>query len=186
MFEDVLPQQNPEMRSASMYKLHCLLLLPCLLFAAVLCGAQSTQLDLPLQSQHAIVTQRLGVTDITINYHRPLANGRKVWGGLVPYGQVWRAGANENTTITFSNPVTIEGKPLDRGTYGLFMIPKEDEWTVIFSKTTTAWGAFTYKPDEDVLRVTVKPAASDFHDALIYDFDQIGPDSAVVTMRWEK
>ncbi len=101
-----------------MYKFHCLLLLPYLLFAAVLCSAQSTQLDLPLQSQHAIVTQRIGVTDITINYHRPLANGRKVWGGLVPYGQVWRAGANENTTITFDTPVTIEGQPLAAGTYG--------------------------------------------------------------------
>ncbi len=98
-----------------MYKLRLVLLLASLLLAAALCNAQSTQLDLPRQSQHAVVTQRIGVTDITINYHRPLANGRKVWGGLVPYGQVWRAGANENTTITFSDPVTIEGKPLDRG-----------------------------------------------------------------------
>src|ERR1035438_8163395 len=81
--------------------------------------SQSFVIDLPLQSQHAKVTQRIGVTDITVNYHRPLVNDRKVWGALVPYGQVWRAGANENTTITFSDPVTIEGKPLDKGTYGL-------------------------------------------------------------------
>ena len=87
----------------------------------------------------------------------PLANGRKVWGGLVPYGQVWRAGANENTTITFSDPVTIEGKPLDRGTYGLHMIPNEDQWTIIFSKMHTAWGSFSYDQKEDALRVTVKP-----------------------------
>ena len=72
--------------------------------------AQSFVLDLPRQSQHALVSQRIGITDITINYHRPLVDGRKVWGGLVPYGEVWRAGANENTTITFSDPVTIEGQ----------------------------------------------------------------------------
>src|SRR5271165_4290797 len=149
-----------------MFKLRFLLLLPGLLAGTVLCNAQSTQLDLPLQSQHAIVTQRLGVTDITINYHRPLANGRKIWGGLVPYGQVWRAGANENTTITFRDPVTVEGQPLDRGTYGLHMIPGENEWTVIFSKMADAWGSFTYDEKEDALRVTVKPQATEQRDAL--------------------
>ena len=169
-----------------MYKLRFLLLLPCLLLGTVLCNAQSTQLDLPLQSQHAIVTQRLDVTDITINYHRPLANGRKIWGGLVPYGQVWRAGANENTTITFTDPVTIEGKPLDRGTYGLHMIPNEDQWTIIFSKMHTAWGSFSYDQAEDALRVTVKPGTSELHNALAYDFDQLEPDSTVVTMSWDK
>ena len=163
-----------------------LITVACLVFLASLCQAQSALLDLPRKSQNAQVTQTIGITDVTVRYSRPLVNGRKVWGGLVPYGDVWRAGANENTTITFSDPVTIEGKPLDKGTYGLFMIPKEDEWTVIFSRTTTAWGAFTYKPDEDVLRVTVKPAASDFHDALIYDFDQLTPESALVTLRWDK
>jgi tetratricopeptide (TPR) repeat protein len=169
-----------------MLKLRFLLLLTGLLTGAILCHAQSTQLDLPLQSQHAIVTQRLGVTDITINYHRPLANDRKVWGGLVPYGQVWRAGANENTTITFSDPVTIEGKPLAAGTYGLHMIPNEDQWTIIFSKMHTAWGSFSYDQAEDALRVTVKPATTDLHNALAYDFDQLQPDSTVVTMSWDK
>ena len=143
-------------------------------------------LDLPRQSQHALVTQRIGITDITINYHRPLANGRQIWGKLVPYGQVWRAGANENTTITFTDPVTIEGQTLDKGTYGLHMIPGENEWTVIFSKDSTAWGSFTYKQDEDALRVTVKPQAAEMHDALAYDFDDVKADSAVVTMRWDK
>jgi len=148
--------------------------------------AQSFVLDLPRQSQHAKVTQRIGITDITINYHRPLVNDRKVWGGLVPYGQVWRAGANENTTITFSDPVTIEGKALDKGTYGLHMIPNADEWTIIFSKNSTSWGAFTYNPAEDALRVTVKPQAAEMHNALTYDFDQVKPDSTVVELEWEK
>lgn len=151
-----------------------------------LCHAQSALLDLPRQSQNAQVTQTVGITDITLRYSRPLVKGRKVWGGLVPYGEVWRAGANENTTITFTDNVTVEGKPLDKGTYGLFMIPKEDEWIVIFSKANTAWGAFTYKPGEDVLRVTVKPIVSDFHDALAYEFDQLAADSALVTLCWDK
>jgi hypothetical protein len=132
------------------------------------------------------ITQRIGVTDITINYHRPLVNGRPIWGKLVPYGEVWRAGANENTTITFSDPVTVEGQALDKGTYGLHMIPGENQWTVIFSKMSTAWGSFSYKQDEDALRVTVKPQAVDLHNALAYDFDDLQPDSTVVTMRWEK
>ena len=152
----------------------------------LLAHAQSTILDLPRPSQHAIVTQRVGITDITVNYHRPLVNGRKIWGGLVPYGQVWRAGANENTTIAFSDPVTVEGKSLPKGTYGLHMIPNEKEWTVIFSRNSTSWGSFTYDDKEDVLRVTVKPQQADLHEALAYDFDDVKPDSAVVTLRWEK
>jgi Protein of unknown function (DUF2911)/Tetratricopeptide repeat len=143
-------------------------------------------LDLPRASQHAKVSQRIGITDITINYHRPLANGREIWGKVVPYGQVWRAGANENTTISFSDPVTIEGQPLDKGTYGLHMIPDTNEWTVIFSKDSTSWGSFSYKQENDALRVKVKPQATDLHNALAYDFDDIKPDSTVVIMSWDK
>lgn len=147
---------------------------------------ETLMLKLPRASQHALITQRIGITDITVNYHRPLANGRQVWGKLVPYGQVWRAGANENTTITFTDPVTIEGQALDKGTYGLHMIPGEKEWTVIFSKNASSWGSFTYKQEEDALRVTVKPQAAELHDALAYDFDEVKPDATTVTMRWEK
>src|SRR5438067_13774930 len=119
-------------------------------------SAQSL-LNLPRASQHALVTQRVGITDITINYSRPLVNKRQIWGKLVPYGQVWRAGANENTTIEFTDPVTVEGKQLARGIYGLHMIPGESEWTLIFSKAATAWGSFSYKQQEDALRVSVRP-----------------------------
>jgi len=147
---------------------------------------ETLMLNLPRQSQHAQVTQRIGLTDITINYHRPLANGRQIWGKVAPYGEVWRAGANENTTITFSDPVTIEGQALDKGTYGLHMIPGESQWTVIFSKDAAAWGSFSYKQDDDALRVNVKPQAAEVHDALAYDFDDLKADSAVVTMRWDK
>jgi len=162
-------------------------------FVAVLCAVpslsygQSFVMDLPRACQHAVITQRIGITDITINYHRPLVNGRKVWGGLVTYGQPWRAGANENTIITFTTPVSVEGQALPAGTYGLHMIPNENgDWIVAFSKMNTAWGSFTYKESEDALRVTVKPTASDFHNALTYDFDDLKADSAVATLRWEK
>jgi hypothetical protein len=160
----------------------------CLLLAAMpgLSLAQSFVLDLPRQSQRAEISQRIGITDVTISYHRPLVNDRKVWGGLVPYGKVWRAGANENTIITFSDPVLIEGKPLDKGTYGLHMIPNADEWTIIFSKNSTSWGAFTYDEKEDALRVTVKPKTAEMHNALTYDFDDLQKDSAVIEMEWEK
>ena len=160
----------------------------CLLMAAtsVIASAQSFVLDLPLQSQRAEISQRIGITDIAVSYHRPLVNDRKIWGALVPYGQVWRAGANENTTITFSDPVQIEGKPLDKGTYGLHMIPNAGEWTIIFSKNSTSWGAFTYDQAEDALRVTVKPKPADMRNALTYEFDQLQPDSALVELEWEK
>ena len=157
-----------------------------LTFAALPALAQSALMNLPRPSQHAVLTQRIGITDITINYSRPLVNGRKIWGNLVPYGQVWRAGANENTTVRFPDAVTVEGQALPAGTYGLHMIPNENGWTVIFSKAYNSWGSFTYKQEEDALRVNVKPAATDMHEALTYDFDDVKPDSAVLTMRWEK
>jgi len=156
------------------------------LLAATAAVAQSTQLNLPRDSQRASVTQRIGITDITVNYHRPLVKGRTIWGKVVPYGQVWRAGANENTTITFTDAVSVEGNPLDKGTYGLHMIPNQDQWIIAFSRVNTAWGSFSYKESEDALRVTVKPQATEFQEALQYEIDQPTENSAVVTMRWEK
>ena len=144
-------------------------------------------LNLPDVSQAATVKQRIALTDITITYHRPLTNGRKIWGGLVPYGQVWRAGANENTTVEVTDPVTVEGQALPKGIYGLHMIPTQDSWTVIFSKTYTGWGSYSYKQDEDALRVTVKPRPlTENKEALEYDFEDTKPNSTVATLKWEK
>jgi hypothetical protein len=151
-----------------------------------LCHAQSALLDLPRDSQHSAVTQRIGITDITISYSRPLVKGRPIWGKLVPYNEVWRTGANENTIIKFTDDVSIEGKPLPKGVYALFTMPGENQWTIIFSKIHTAWGSFTYNQADDALRVTVKPQASDPHEALAFDFDDVKADSAVATLRWEK
>ncbi len=149
-------------------------------------GSQATELNLPRISQHGVTTQTIGISTVTIDYSRPLAGTREVWGKTVPYGKVWRSGANENTTITFSDDVTIEGKPLAAGTYGLHMIPDKDQWTIIFSKNSTSWGSFSYDEKEDALRVTVKPATDQAFDTLTYTFDDVKPDSALATLRWEK
>ncbi len=149
-------------------------------------GSQATELNLPRISQHNETSQTIGISTVTIKYSRPLANGREVWGKIVPYGKVWRAGANENTTITFSDDATVEGKPLPAGTYGLHMIPDKDQWTIIFSKNSTSWGSFSYNEKEDALRVTVKPVAGESFDTLTYTFDDVKADSALATLRWEK
>ena len=155
---------------------------------ALLALGASTRADLNLPdvSQLAVTKQRIGLTDIKITYHRPLVNGRKIWGGLVPFGEPWRAGANENTTIDFSDPVTVEGQALPKGTYGLHMIPTADTWTIIFSKMSTAWGSYTYKQEEDALRVTVKPRPTEMEEALEYEFEDLKADSATITLKWEK
>jgi len=149
-------------------------------------GSQPTELNIPRVSQRGTVSQRIGLTDVTIIYHRPEVGGREIWSKVVPYGKVWRAGANENTTITFSDDVAVEGKPLTAGTYGLHAIPDKDSWTVIFSKNSTSWGSFSYDEKEDALRVTAKPQAADFHEALTYTFEDVKADSAAATLRWEK
>ena len=149
-------------------------------------GSQPTELSIPRVSQRGSVTQRIGLTDITITYHRPEVGGREIWGKIAPYGNVWRAGANENTTITFSDDVAVEGRPLAAGTYGLHMIPDKDQWTVIFSKNSTSWGSFSYDEKEDALRVNVKPHTGEMFEALTYTFDEVKPDSAAAILRWEK
>jgi hypothetical protein len=149
-------------------------------------GSQATELKLPTLSQRSIVTQQIGLTNITINYCRPLVGGRTLWGKEIPYGQVWRSGANENTTITFTDDVSVEGHALAAGTYGLHTIPTADQWTIIFSKNSTSWGSFSYDEKEDALRVTVKPHAAEFEEAMAITFEDVKPDSTAVTLRWAK
>lgn len=171
-----------------MERLSLYLCVGALVSAAAPAFSQSLVMSLPRQSQRATVSQRLALTDVTITYHRPLAGGRKIWGApsIAPYGSVWRAGANENTIFEVSDPVTIDGQRLERGAYGLHMIPNADSFTVIFSRNSTSWGSFTYDPKEDALRVTVKPRAAEMHEALTYDFEDVKPDSAMATLYWEK
>jgi len=148
--------------------------------------AQTPRLNVPEPSPHATVSQRVGLTDITIDYHRPAVNKRKVWGGLVPYDEVWRAGANENTTITFSTPVTVGGKQLAAGTYGLHMIPTTSKWTIALSNVATAWGSFTYDEKEDAVRLTATPTPADMEESLEYRFENPTETSVNVVLQWEK
>ena len=157
-----------------------------LLLVAVSASAQAP-IRLPEVSPAATVGQSIGVTDISITYHRPGVNKRKIWGGLVPYDTMWRAGANENTTISFSTPVKVEGHDLPAGTYALYMLPTPSQWTLVLSKFTSDWGVYNYDPSEDVLRATVTPQpTSDVQERLAYTFDDMTNNSAVASLRWEK
>lgn len=160
-----------------------------LLGASILLAASASAqqpVTLPEASPKASINQTIGLTDVAISYHRPAVNKRTVWGDLVPYGEVWRAGANQNTTISFSTPVTINGKPLAAGTYGLHMIPNQGDWTIAFSNVSWAWGSFSYDEKEDALRVTAKPQPADFQERLSYSFDDPTEKSVEVALRWEK
>jgi hypothetical protein len=163
-------------------------------------SAQSLTLPPSGDNKKASVTERIGITDVTIHYHRPGVKGRegKIWGQLVPYGFTdlgfgprkpapWRAGANENTTISFSNDVKVEGKDLAAGTYGLHMAVDAASCTVIFSKNSTSWGSYFYNQDEDALRVDVKPVQLEQgQERLKYEFMDQTPNSATIALVWEK
>ncbi len=155
-------------------------------------------------NQRASVTQQIGPVRITIDYSSPAVHGPdgkdrrgQIWGKLVPYGLTdlgygngkpgpWRAGANENTVFKVSDNVSIEGKPLPAGRYGLHMIPGPEEWVVIFSKDSNAWGSFYYDAADDALRVTVKPHKHEYREWLTYEFPTRRPAEAVAELQWEE
>jgi TolA-binding protein len=157
------------------------------LFLVALSASAQSAIRLPDSSPAATVGQTIGVTDINVTYHRPAVNKRKIWNGLVPYDSPWRTGANENTTISFSTPVKIEGQTLAAGTYAFYAIPSASQWTVIFSKFTGDWGVYNYDPSEDVLRVNVTPqTVNDSQERLSYTFEDLTNNSALLAIRWEK
>jgi len=150
------------------------------------CAAEK-EFQFPAASQHATITQRVGLTDVSIDYSRPDKHGRDIFGGLVPYGKVWRTGANQPTKIKFSDAVKIEGKDLPAGEYAFYTMPGENEWTIIFSKNLKLWGAYGYKPDADALRVTVKPStAANPVETFTIGFADLTDDSATITLDWDK
>ena len=155
------------------------------LFALSLFGQGAIRL--PDTSPAATIGETLGVTDVSITYHRPAVNKRKIWGGLVPYDTLWRAGANQNTTISFSTPVKIEGKELPAGKYAFYAIPAASQWTLVLSKFTGDWGGYNYDAAEDALRVSVTPQpTAESQERLAYTFDDVTNNSAVASIRWEK
>ena len=146
----------------------------------------AAQIDVPRASQKASVTQTIGTTTITIDYHRPGVKGRTIWGGLVPFDAPWRMGANEATTISFSDPVKIGGKDVPAGKYSFFAIPGRDKWTLIINKDPNQWGAYGYDAAKDLVRLEATPAAAPHTEWMRFTIDPVTPASAVVTLNWEK
>ena len=137
-------------------------------------------------SPKAAVIQTVGFTEIRIDYNRPGVKERVIWGGLVPYNKVWRAGANEATKFIFSTDVKINGKTLKAGSYGFFVIPTKEKWTIIFNKVADQWGAFEYNEAEDALRFEVTPEEGSMQEWLAYTITKSSNNSADVKLEWEK
>lgn len=155
--------------------------------AGFLAASLSAQIDLPRPSPKASVSQFVGVTEFTIRYSSPGVKGRKIWGELVPYGEVWRTGANENTTLTASTPFSLGGKEFPAGTYGLQTIPTTSDWTLILSKDAELWGAFNYNQEHDALRMQVKPqAVAESQERMTFSFEDTTDTATTVVLRWEK
>lgn len=142
--------------------------------------------DLPRPSPKASVSQTIGLTDVEITYCRPGVKERKIWDGLVPYNKMWRTGANESTTISFSDAVKVNGHPVPAGTYSLFTIPAESEWTIILNKNSELNGTSGYKEEEDLLRFQVQPQPADFKERMSFSFTGLEDNSAKVVLHWEK
>jgi hypothetical protein len=168
-----------------------------LLFALVFAGglivasrlaAQTPAVNFPAASPACTLKQRVGLTDIEIVYSRPGVKGRTIFGGIVPYGQVWRTGANQATKITFSTPVKLEGNDIPAGTYALFTIPDEKEWTIIINKNAAQFGAFQYSSKDDVVRFKVTPITltDTTLETFTIEFNHIRDESAVLNLVWDK
>jgi hypothetical protein len=165
-----------------------IILLTILLIGALTIESYSQKKEEVRISPKATVKQTVGFTNITIEYSRPGVKGRTIWGGLVPYNAVWRAGANEATKITFATDVKINGKKLKAGSYSFFAIPTEKNWTLIFNKVADQWGAFEYNDVEDALRVEVTPEKENncWQEWLAYTITKTSDKTAVVRLEWEK
>ena len=150
--------------------------------------AQTPNIDFPAASPACTIKQRVGLTDIEVVYSRPGVKDRTIFGGIVPYGQVWRTGANQATKITFSTPVKFEGADVPAGTYALFTIPGEDQWTVILNKDAAQWGAFQYNEKDDVVRVKVTPfmLTDTTLETFTIEFNHIRDESALLNLVWDK
>lgn len=146
----------------------------------------SAQLQLPQPSPKAKLIQTTGLTDITIEYSSPAVKGRTIWGDLVPYNEIWRAGANKATSVNFSKDVTIGDKEVKAGSYSLFYIPGKEEWTIILNKNTELWGVDGYKQEEDVVRVMAKPEVISNRERMTFIVSNYTDDVANIDLEWEK
>lgn len=156
------------------------------LLAAAVSAPAFAQFETPQPSPKATLTQRVGLTDVTLSYSRPSVKGRVIWGDLVPFDKPWRTGANAATTINVSDDVMVQGQKLAAGTYSIVTIPGRDEWTVVFNSDTKLWFETEYDAAKDVLRVKAKPEAVPMLESLRIGFPSVFPTSAVLAIEWEK
>ncbi len=164
--------------------LWCLLVTWLLPVAVAAQGA--TEPIVPRTNPRATITQRIGVTDVAVVYNRPAARGRRIFGGVVPHGEVWRTGSDEATTVTFSTAVMLQGREVAAGTYELFSIPGPAQWQVILQRRKGQWGAYAYDPADDVARVTVTPEPAPQHvESFTVAFDEVTTRAATLTLAWE-
>lgn len=157
-----------------------------LMALAITTSAFAQQVRTPRPSPSASLSQTIGITDMTIKYSRPGVKGRAIWGALVPYDKVWRAGANEATTISFSDDVWINGQKLPKGTYSFHATPGQNEWTLHFNSVADQWGSYSYDASKDVVNVKVKPETADFREWMGFEVQDLTTDTAKVALRWEK
>lgn len=150
-------------------------------------SAPASLLPLPQASPHVVLAHTIGLTEVTVDYHAPSVRGRTIWEGLVPYNQIWRAGANENTVVTFADTVRLNGKVLPAGKYSLYVFPRTDQdWDLVFNRVTTHWGTEGYDAKDDALRLPVVPEESPFHETLLYWFSDVQGGTAQLNLSWEK
>ncbi len=154
--------------------------------AAVAFSVSASAQELPASSPHGELEQVVGLTEVDVDYSRPSVRGRQVFGDLLPFEKLWRLGANANTTVEFSGPVSVEGNTLAKGKYSLFAIPGKDAWVIIFNKNTDLWGEGGYKEGEDALRIKAKVEPAEFTETLTIGFDEVKDDKARMDIRWEK
>ncbi|GAA4297767.1 hypothetical protein GCM10023183_05670 [Nibribacter koreensis] len=153
---------------------------------ALTVGAQ-TKLKLPQASPKVKLMHTIGITEITVNYSAPGVKKREVWGKLVPYGQIWRAGANEATTVSFSTDVRILQENIPAGTYSLFVFPADSSnWYLVLNKKLGLWGTEGYDQSQDLIRLPFSPEASEFHETLKYSFNDVQPTFGRLVLNWEK
>lgn len=156
------------------------------LLALCITLAEAQQIQMPQASPAAQISQKVGLTDVTVEYSRPSMRGRKIFGELVPFGDVWRTGANAATTISFSTAVNIEGNDLQAGTYALYSIPGKNEWTMIISSNTKLWGAVGYNSEDDVMRFKVKPGKTgQRYETMEINFVDITDTGSSLAIKWE-
>lgn len=146
---------------------------------------QAQDFDVPRPSPKASISQHIGVTPIKIEYCRPRTKGRKIFGELIPYGKVWRTGANEATIISFPHDLLIGGKEISAGKYALFTIPDKDNWTMILNSEWDQWGAYHYHADKDVLRIKVKSEQTAYTDLLTISFSEVDKSKGTLSLQWE-